>query len=414
MASRRHADRRLDGDRAAARRRRARSTAPWSRSPTSARARRPSARCARARTALKLAMEAAQMGLWYWDATTDDFTYSDGLNPLFGRPSTRRTSTTACCRSRCTPTTAGCCRRRMRHAVKARPGFPDRLPRGVARRLGALDRQPRPGASQRRRPGAAAIVGVAMDITERKHRRAAHRAHGAPRRAHGAAEPRAAARPHPPGDRAGAPRRQRRSRCSSSTSTASRRSTTRSATRSATGCCSRWRAGILVCLREGDTVSRLGGDEFVIVIPGDRRRAGRLAPSPPRSSRCSRTPFHLQGNDLHVSASVGISLYPADGADAETLMRNADTAMYHAKDAGRVQLPVLHAAHERRGAAAAHARERAAPGARQQRVRAALPAALRPARPLDHRARGAAALASARAASRCRPRSSSPRPRSRA
>jgi len=45
--------------------------------------------------------------------------------------------------------------------------------------------------------------------------------------------------------------------------------------------------------------------------------------------------FHLHGNDLHVAASIGISLYPATVPDAETLMRHADTAMYHAKDSGR-------------------------------------------------------------------------------
>jgi diguanylate cyclase (GGDEF)-like protein len=91
---------------------------------------------------------------------------------------------------------------------------------------------------------------------------------------------------------------------------------------------------ILVCVREGDTVSRVGGDEFVIVVPG-------IATSGDASAVASKilevlaSAFHLHGNDLHVSTSIGIALYPSDGADAETLMRNADTAMYRAKDMGR-------------------------------------------------------------------------------
>jgi len=93
---------------------------------------------------------------------------------------------------------------------------------------------------------------------------------------------------------------------------------------------------IQACLREVDTVSRLGGDEFVIVIPelADTTDATGVAI---KLLETLSNNFHLHTHDLHISASIGISVYPADGDTAETLMRNADTAMYHAKENGRAQ-----------------------------------------------------------------------------
>ncbi|HYD58835.1 MAG TPA: EAL domain-containing protein [Noviherbaspirillum sp.] len=88
------------------------------------------------------------------------------------------------------------------------------------------------------------------------------------------------------------------------------------------------------CLREGDSVARLGGDEFVITLPvvTDSSDVERVAKE---ALHALAQPFIVDGHELHISGSIGISLYPEDGTDVETLMRTADTAMYHAKEMGR-------------------------------------------------------------------------------
>jgi diguanylate cyclase (GGDEF)-like protein/PAS domain S-box-containing protein len=88
------------------------------------------------------------------------------------------------------------------------------------------------------------------------------------------------------------------------------------------------------CLREGDSVARLGGDEFVIGLAGIRR-AEDAAQVAQKVLEALNRPFIVDGTELHVTGSVGISLYPDDGHDTDSLMRTADIAMYHAKERGR-------------------------------------------------------------------------------
>ncbi|MDE2366533.1 MAG: EAL domain-containing protein [Betaproteobacteria bacterium] len=88
------------------------------------------------------------------------------------------------------------------------------------------------------------------------------------------------------------------------------------------------------CLRVTDMVARLGGDEFgcILVTPDGSGDAGVVA-SKIRESL--RQPFDVQKNSIIVTASIGISVYPADSPDADTLVKNGDTAMYRSKKAGR-------------------------------------------------------------------------------
>lgn len=87
-------------------------------------------------------------------------------------------------------------------------------------------------------------------------------------------------------------------------------------------------------LRTGDTVARLGGDEFVVVMPDVAREDGVVVVAQQILEALSR-PMTIQGHEFYPTASIGISLFPKDGADNQALLKNADTAMYRAKDAGR-------------------------------------------------------------------------------
>jgi diguanylate cyclase (GGDEF)-like protein len=88
------------------------------------------------------------------------------------------------------------------------------------------------------------------------------------------------------------------------------------------------------CLREGDNIARLGGDEFVLTLPV-RSAHHDVALVAQKVLDALNLSFVVDNRELHISCSIGVSLFPTDGKDAEALMRTADTAMYHAKEKGR-------------------------------------------------------------------------------
>jgi diguanylate cyclase (GGDEF)-like protein len=88
------------------------------------------------------------------------------------------------------------------------------------------------------------------------------------------------------------------------------------------------------CVRDSDTVARLGGDEFVVLLPqlNDEKYAAVVAQ---KILSAAARPFTLMGQEFRVTASIGISTYPQDGLDEQTLTKNADIAMYQAKADGK-------------------------------------------------------------------------------
>ncbi|MBC7908247.1 MAG: EAL domain-containing protein [Rhodospirillaceae bacterium] len=89
-----------------------------------------------------------------------------------------------------------------------------------------------------------------------------------------------------------------------------------------------------LCIREGDTVARLGGDEFVVLLP-ELDHVEDAAKMSERIISLVRQPFVIDEHELYVTTSVGIAVYPNDGLTVDSLIKNADTAMYRAKDLGR-------------------------------------------------------------------------------
>ena len=91
---------------------------------------------------------------------------------------------------------------------------------------------------------------------------------------------------------------------------------------------------LTACVRRSDTVSRQGGDEFVVLLP-ELEHAEDAGLSAKKVLTALSEPHRIAEHNLHVSVSIGVSIYPDDGQDAETLIQNADTAMYQAKANGR-------------------------------------------------------------------------------
>jgi len=91
---------------------------------------------------------------------------------------------------------------------------------------------------------------------------------------------------------------------------------------------------LCLIVRESDTVSRLGGDEFVVVVTS-LEHAGNAMPTAQKILASLGRPYQIDDHELQLTPSIGIAIYPDNGNDNESLLKNADAAMYHAKSSGR-------------------------------------------------------------------------------
>nr|WP_267876188.1 EAL domain-containing protein [Duganella rivi] len=100
-------------------------------------------------------------------------------------------------------------------------------------------------------------------------------------------------------------------------------------------------ARLTAAVRVADIVARLGGDEFVVLIEGKSASANAARVGRKIEMACA-LPFDIGSHRVKTAASIGIALYPQDGANAQALMKNADTAMYHAKQNGATPVQFFH------------------------------------------------------------------------
>jgi diguanylate cyclase (GGDEF)-like protein/PAS domain S-box-containing protein len=89
------------------------------------------------------------------------------------------------------------------------------------------------------------------------------------------------------------------------------------------------------CVREGDTLARFGGDEFTLLLPKITRGKEDVSSIAEKINDVLKDPFVIDNNELYVSASIGIAIYPHDGTNMDLLIKHADIAMYHVKDTGK-------------------------------------------------------------------------------